>query len=317
MSQVKINNKVDLILKIQENIKDLTQFKDDFGTHYTVNSLASDLKIIWKEIERKNFTSKSVQRAIELTLSILEGVYYDEVREHAAVLSVAFKKNFDARSAFMRVLDIYANLRAMQALYEFINENIKINADFVNTDIITFTQKAFDTLTTIADYYIQYGNIDKRQVLAEELDKYLSPYYDMIENSHEYLEGDIDEITAMLEANEDLARGTYNVLAAAIDKMWEHYNKGITFANRARLVLEKEAWNEEEQQIDVEKVDFNAIAQNLIEAYAEFKALQAFYDVLCNDTYELCFDDFQTHLDEALKNAKEALRLIAESYMIS
>ncbi|MEM0252827.1 MAG: hypothetical protein QW430_12260 [Metallosphaera sp.] len=315
MSQVKVNDKAELILKIQENIKDLTEFKDDFGIHHRIDSLATDLKIAWKEITRKSFTSKSTQRAIELTLSILEGVYYDEVREHAAVLSAVFKKGFDARSAFMQVLDIYANLRAMQALYEFINENIKINADFVNADIITFTQKAFDTLTTIADYYIQYGNSDKRQALAEELDKYLSPYYDMIENSHEYLEGDIDEITAMLEANEDLARGTYNVLAAAIDKMWEHYNKGITFANRARLVLEKEAWNGEEQQIDAEKVDFNAIAQNLIEAYAEFKALQAFYDVLCNDTYELCFDDFQTHLDEALKNAKEALRLIADFYI--
>ncbi|MEM4975646.1 MAG: hypothetical protein QXM69_10720, partial [Sulfolobaceae archaeon] len=134
-----VNDKAELLSKIQESIKDLAQFKDDFGVHYTVNSLATDLKIIWKEIERKNFTSKSTQRAIELTLSILEGVYYDEVREHAAVLSAVFKKTFDARSAFMRVLDIYANLRAMQALYEFINENVRINADFVNANIITFT----------------------------------------------------------------------------------------------------------------------------------------------------------------------------------
>ncbi|MEM3260209.1 MAG: hypothetical protein QW533_07490 [Thermoplasmata archaeon] len=286
--------------------------EDDFGIHHRIDSLATDLKIIWKEITRKNFTSKSTQRAIGLTLSILEGVYYDEVREHAAVLSAVFKKGFDARSAFMQVLDIYANLRAMQALYEFINENIKINADFVNADIITFTQKAFDTLTTIADYYIQYGNTDKRQVLAEELDKYLSPYYDMIENSHEYLEGDLDEITAMLEANEDIARGTYNVLRTAIDEMWEYYNIAITAANQARLVLEKEALNEEEQRVGEEKVDFNAITQNLMETYANFKALQALYDVFCNDTYTLCFDDFQKHLDEALKNAKEALHLIAE-----
>ncbi|WDS52852.1 hypothetical protein [Sulfolobus tengchongensis spindle-shaped virus 4] len=324
------NDKVELISKIQQSIKDLMEFKVYYGeTQETVFNIELSLKYVWKEIEKKKFTSKSAQSAIELTFSILEGVYYDEVREYAAMLSAVFNKafdkergimvaeKFDAKNAFMYVLEIYANLRAMEALYLLIKQNRDIESFFLKGDLDVFRLRAFGILVAISDYYTRHNNIgpDKRQALVEELDKYLSRYYGMIENRHEHLERDIDTITAMLEANEDITRGTYNVLSEAIDNMWEYYNLAITPANPAGLVLSKKAWNEEEQRIDAEDVDFDATIINLMETYADFKALQALYDVLCNDTYTLCFDDFQKHLDEALKNAKEALHLIAEFYI--
>ncbi|AFU91991.1 hypothetical protein STSV2_12 [Sulfolobus virus STSV2] len=327
MSQIKINNKAELISKIQQDIEELTQVEGTFGIYHRIDSIEVDLKFAQKEIEEKSFTSKSVQRAIELILSILEGVYYDEIREYSVILSNIFNKafdkekgiivteKFDAKNTFMYVLEIYANLWAMSALYWLIKDSRDIDLlDELKINLDGSMMRAVYILNNITNYYIQYDKIstDKRQVLVEVLGKYLSKYYDMVENYHEHLEGDMDKIAAMLKANEDIARGTYSILSAAIDEMWEYYNVAITAANQARLMLEKEALNEEEQRVGEEKVDFNVITQNLREAYIGFKALQAFYDVLCNDTYELCLDDFQKHLDEALKNAKEALHLIAE-----
>ena len=330
MSQIKINNKAELVSKIQQDIKDLMEFKVYYWeTQETDFNIELGLKRFRDEITKKSFTSKSLHGALELAFSILEGIYYDEAREYAAMLRNIFNKaydkgrgiivaeKFDAKNAFMYVLEIYANLRAMDALYWVIDRNVDVDSFFLKVDLVALMEAALNILVSISSYYTKHNDIGpgKRQALVEELDKYLSRYYGMIENRHEHLERDIDMITAMLEANEDIARGTYKMLRTAIDKMWEYYNLAITPVNPAGLVLSKKAWNGEEQRIDAKDVDFGATIKNLIVTYANFKALRALYDVLCNDTYTVCFDKFQTHLDEALKNAKEALRLIAEFYI--
>ncbi|MEM0252867.1 MAG: hypothetical protein QW430_12475, partial [Metallosphaera sp.] len=250
MSQIKINNKAELVSKIQQDIKDLMEFKVYYkATQETVFNIELSLKRFWDEIAKKNFTSKSLQSAIELVFSILEGVYYDEAREYAAMLRNIFNKaydkergiivaeKFDAKNTFMYVLEIYADLRAMNALYRVINRNVDIDSFFLKGDLVAFMMAAFNILVSISSYYTKHNDIGpyKRKALVEELDKYLSRYYGMIENRHEHLERDIDTITAMLEANEDIARGTYKMLRTAIDKMWEYYNLAITPVNPAGL----------------------------------------------------------------------------------
>ncbi|MEM4115802.1 MAG: hypothetical protein QXP59_07345, partial [Saccharolobus sp.] len=94
--------------------------------------------------------------------------------------------------------------------------------------------------------------------------------------------------------------GTYEVLKEALYTAMSYLKDGIAFASEANEILEDIRWFE---------FKFGDIIFNVIEAYADFTALQAVYEFL---KYHLFISEegFEIRLEKAINNASNALNIL-------
>ena len=260
-----------------------------------INNLKSDLDDIFYTIDNNIYIAKSVKNALAETFNVMRSRFSD-VEKISKALGEAYNAS-NTKSILMNTIELYANLDAINAMLAIMRGYVKIDSHTQNIEKLT--NRTITTIALLIQIHIQH-NADKPDKVDNEIKSEMVKYKELIDEIDEFIDEDIDELKRQFEGDEDLTRGTYNVLSKALSLMEEYYyDNAFVFALDA---------------LDTDKA--SVALDRLVEAYASFSAFKALYSVFCNG-YNICVRHLEHRLDEALKGTKQVIDKIVEYYIKS
>ncbi|MEM4115926.1 MAG: hypothetical protein QXP59_07995, partial [Saccharolobus sp.] len=66
--------------------------------------------------------------------------------------------------------------------------------------------------------------------------------------------------------------------------------------------------------IDIEKLDFFGVFDDLVEIYNYFSVTQAYYNIICGDAYGICVRDFDYELEKSKENIKQIINIAIDYF---
>ncbi|MEM0257158.1 MAG: hypothetical protein QXV58_14605 [Saccharolobus sp.] len=259
-----------------------------------INKMKSDLDNMFSSIDNNIYISKSVRNALIETFNVMRN-YFSNVEKISKALSEAYSVN-NTKNILSNEIELYANLDAINAMLRLMREYVKIDSNTENIEKLT--NRTITTIALLIQIHIQH-NAEKPDKLDNEIKSELTKYNALINEIDEFIDEDLDELKRQFEGDEDLTRGTYNVLSKALSLMEEYYyDNAFVFALNAT---------------DTDKA---SVALNeLIEAYASFSAFKALYSVFCS--YNICVKHLEHTLEKALQGTKHVIDKIIDYYIKS
>ncbi|MEM3845927.1 MAG: hypothetical protein QXU98_09520 [Candidatus Parvarchaeota archaeon] len=271
-----------------------TEIRYNYEGEGEINKIRSDLDNIFYSIDNNIYISKSVKNTLAETFNVLRN-YFSNVETIGKALSDAYSVN-NTKSILSNAIELYANLDAINAMLRLMREYVKIDSNIQNIEKLT--NRTITTIALLIQIHIQ-NNTEKPDKLDNEIKSELTKYNALINEIDEFIDEDLDELKRQFEDDEDLTRGTYNVLSKALSLMEEYYyDNAFVFALNA---------------LDTDKA--SVALDRLVEAYASFSALKALYSVFCS--YNIRYRHLEHRLNEALKHTKQVIDKIIDYYIKS
>ncbi|MEM3338682.1 hypothetical protein [Saccharolobus sp.] len=257
--------------KLIEYIKELEELKLDYDTKYITDNIQYSYKI-----------SDSVKKALLEVYNVLAN-YVNNAKTRGKMLREAYT-NKSARGMLTNAIEIYADLKAINALRKFINSyNIQTEPDFMATTFIDFSEKAKETLIIVINRYVK--NDVSEQSKKKLFDKIISELNEVTHTGS--LKKGFNKYKEEFEENEDIEKitvGEYKVLQKALQLIRYYYTHGLRFVKNIRAMVN--ITNK------TNKNNMKKITWKLAEAYAITSIPDAFFDVLCSNKYGICFNRY-------------------------
>ncbi|MEM3290630.1 MAG: hypothetical protein QW046_03855 [Candidatus Micrarchaeaceae archaeon] len=316
MSNVVVNIP-DLKKDYIEDLKTLKHKRDEaerqneiYGQNEMID-LERDIDNIQRSINGNTKVARSVKETVLDASYVIENIYKD-ASGYGKALSEAYER-YDVREMLINVIEEYANLTAMREIYNLITDHVAVVDEINIDDEMKFMKDRADRVKDVLiSALLEAMNKEKQKELASVIwDKLL--YYFEIEDESGRLIERLKDIQLELETDLDLPRGAYEVLNEAWNGMDENIRHALDTIDRIREKLGQEAYDEDET-IDIEKLDFFGVFDDLVEIYNYFSVTQAYYNIICGDAYGICVRNFDYELNKAKENIKQIINIAIDYF---
>ena len=271
-------------MKKVENTSQTQTSQEDKLTEYIkeLEELKYDTKYIADNIQYSYNVSDSVKKALLEVYNVLAN-YVNKAKARGKMLREAYT-NKSPRGMLTNAIEIYADLKAINALRKFINSyNIQTEPDFMTATFVDFGEKAKETLIIVINKYVK--NDVSEQTKKKLFDKIIGELNEVTHTGS--LKKGFNKYEEEFEENEKIEKitvGEYKVLQKALQLIRYYYMHGLRFVKNIRAMVN--ITNK------TNKNNMKKITWKLAEAYAITSIPDAFYDVLCSNKYAICFSRY-------------------------
>ncbi|MEM4115646.1 MAG: hypothetical protein QXP59_06555 [Saccharolobus sp.] len=299
-------------LKTLKHKRDEAERQNEIYRQNEIIDLERDIDNIQRSINGNTKVARSVKETVLDAFYVMENIYKD-ASGYGKALSEAYER-YDTKEMLINVIEEYANLTAMREIYNLITDHVAVVDEINIDDEMKFVAETADRVKDVLiSALLEVMTEEKQKELASVIWDKLLYYYEIEDASGRLIER-LKDVQLELETDLDLPRGAYEVLSEAWNGMDENIRHALDNIDRIRQKLGQEAYDEEDEKIDVEKIDFFSVFNDLVEIYNNFSVTRVYYNVVCGDAYGICVRDFDYELQKAIENIKQIINTVIDYF---